>query len=263
MARQQRHWRFNQDEGLLDTARLTRIVLHPGNPLAYKQELEGEFPTTAVTLLVDNSGSMHGLPILHAALCIDVLVKTLEQCHISTEVLGYTTTGWQEQALEYWANSGKPSQPGRLNGLQRLVFKAASQRWRNTQHSLGWLLQNEDMRENIDGEALQWAASRLLNRPETRKILIVLADGAPRDEATQAANGRGLLEQHLQQVSERLDSHTEIELLGIGLGHDLSRYYSRSAVIHQAEQMAEVLITELDGLLVKRNGLDRSETIPH
>ena len=249
MALQQRHWQFNLDEGILDPARLTRVVTHPGNPLACKLEQEGKFPSTAVTLLLDNSGSMRGLPSLHAALCIDVLMKTLEQCGVTTEVLGYTTTGWKESSLKPWTAAGKPDRPGRLNGLQHLIFKAANERWRRSQHSLGWLLQHEQMRENIDGEALQWAAGRLLSLPEKRKILIVLADGAPHDEATHAANGRGFLEQHLQQVSEQLECHSVIELLGIGLGQDMSRYYSRSAVIHHAEQLGGVLIGELDALL--------------
>ena len=246
LAQQNRNWDFNMEEGYLDTSRLSRIIANPQNKLSYKQEKEVEFKDTVVSLLIDNSGSMRGRPITVAALCSDILAKTLERCLIKTEILGFTTKAWKGGfSREKWIKEGKPSNPGRLNDLRHIVYKSADSPSRRSKQNLGLLLREGILKENIDGEALVWANNRLKNRQEKRKILIVISDGAPVDDSTLSVNPGNYLERNLRDVINQIESKKEIELVAIGIGHDVSRYYSKAITIMDVDQLGEVLLNEL------------------
>ena len=246
LAQQNRNWDFNMEEGYLDTSRLSRIIANPQNKLSYKIEKEVEFKDTVVSLLIDNSGSMRGRPITVAALCSDILAKTLERCLIKTEILGFTTKAWKGGASrEKWIKEGKPSNPGRLNDLRHIVYKSADSPSRRSKQNLGLLLREGILKENIDGEALVWANNRLKNRQEKRKILIVISDGAPVDDSTLSVNPGNYLERNLRDVINQIESKKEIELVAIGIGHDVSRYYSKAITIMDVDQLGEVLLNEL------------------
>ncbi len=246
LAQQNRNWDFNMEEGYLDTSRLSRIIANPQNKLSYKQEKEVEFKDTVVSLLIDNSGSMRGRPITVAALCSDILAKTLERCLIKTEILGFTTKAWKGgSSREKWIKDGKPSNPGRLNDLRHIVYKSADSPSRRSKQNLGLLLREGILKENIDGEALVWANNRLKNRQEKRKILIVISDGAPVDDSTLSVNPGNYLERNLRDVINQIEDKKEIELVAIGIGHDVSRYYSKAITIMDVDQLGEVLLNEL------------------
>ena len=246
LAQQNRNWDFNMEEGYLDTSRLSRIIANPQNKLSYKQEKEVEFKDTVVSLLIDNSGSMRGRPITVAALCSDILAKTLERCLIKTEILGFTTKAWKGgSSREKWIKEGKPSNPGRLNDLRHIVYKSADSPSRRSKQNLGLLLREGILKENIDGEALVWANNRLKNRQEKRKILIVISDGAPVDDSTLSVNPGNYLERNLRDVINQIEGKKEIELVAIGIGHDVSRYYSKAITIMDVDQLGEVLLNEL------------------
>ncbi len=246
LAQQNRNWDFNMEDGYLDTSRLSRIIANPQNKLSYKQEKEVEFKDTLVSLLIDNSGSMRGRPITVAALCSDILAKTLERCLIKTEILGFTTKAWKGGASrEKWIKEGKPSNPGRLNDLRHIVYKSADSPSRRSKQNLGLLLREGILKENIDGEALLWANNRLKNRQEKRKILIVISDGAPVDDSTLSVNPGNYLERNLRDVINQIENKKEIELVAIGIGHDVSRYYSKAITIMDVDQLGEVLLNEL------------------
>lgn len=253
MARQQRDWAFDLEEGELDTARLARIIIDPTQPLSFKQERGSRFRDTAVSLLIDNSGSMHGRPIAVAAVCCDILAATLERCGVSVEILGFTTGAWNGgQPRERWLKAGRPAAPGRLNQTRHIIYKSAQQPLRRARSSLGLMLCNELLKENIDGEALLWAHQRLLARPEQRRLLMVVSDGAPADDATLSANPRDYLERHLRAVIDMIEKRSPVELVAIGMGHDVGRYYAGAVTIREPEQLAGALTDELGGLLVQR-----------
>ena len=246
LAQQSRNWDFNMEDGYLDTSRLSRIIANPQNKLSYKQEKEIEFKDTIVSLLIDNSGSMRGRPITVAALCSDILSKTLERCLIKTEILGFTTKAWKGgKSREKWIKDGKPSNPGRLNDLRHIVYKSADSTSRRSKKNLGLLLKEGILKENIDGEALIWANNRLKNRQEKRKILIVISDGAPVDDSTLSVNPGNYLERNLRDIINQIESKKEVELIAIGIGHDVSRYYSKAVTIMDVDQLGEVLLNEL------------------
>ena len=249
MAQQARSWDFDQEEGLLDAARLARVVVSPGHSLSYKVERDTEFKDTVVSLLIDNSGSMRGRPISIAATCADILARTLERCGVQTEILGFTTRGWKGgQSREAWLAEGRPPHPGRLNDLRHIIYKRADEPYRHARKSLGLMMREGLLKENIDGEALLWAHNRLLARPEERRILLVISDGAPVDDSTASANGGTYLEKHLRQVIEWIERKSPVELAAIGIGHDVTRYYERAVTIMDAEQLAGALIDQLAGL---------------
>jgi len=253
MAQQARSWDFDQEEGLLDAARLARVVVSPGHSLSYKIERDTEFKDTVVSLLIDNSGSMRGRPISIAATCADVLARTLERCGVATEILGFTTRGWKGgQSREQWLSEGRPPHPGRLNDLRHIVYKRADEPYRHARRSLGLMMREGLLKENIDGEALLWAHGRLLARPEERRILLVISDGAPVDDSTASANGGTYLERHLRQVISWIEGRSSIELAAIGIGHDVTRYYTRAVTIMDAEQLGGALIEQLAALFDKR-----------
>ena len=252
MAQQARSWDFDQEEGMLDAARLARVITSPGHSLSYKVERETEFKDTVVSLLIDNSGSMRGRPISIAATCADVLARTLEWCGVATEILGFTTRGWKGgQSREQWLSEGRPPHPGRLNDLRHIVYKRADEPYRHARRSLGLMMREGLLKENIDGEALLWAHSRLLARPEERRILLVISDGAPVDDSTASANGGTYLERHLRQIIGWIEGRSSIELAAIGIGHDVTRYYSRAVTIMDAEQLGGALIEQLAALFDK------------
>ena len=252
MAQQARSWDFDQEEGLLDAARLARVIVTPGHSLSYKIERDTEFKDTVVSLLIDNSGSMRGRPISIAATCADVLARTLERCGVATEILGFTTRGWKGgQSREQWLSDGRPPHPGRLNDLRHILYKRADEPYRHARRSLGLMMREGLLKENIDGEALLWAHGRLLARPEERRILLVISDGAPVDDSTASANGGTYLERHLRQVIGWIEGRSNIELAAIGIGHDVTRYYSRAVTIMDAEQLGGALIEQLAALFDK------------
>ncbi len=252
MAQQMRHWEFDLEEGLLDAARLARVVVSPSHPLSYKREKQADFRDTLVTLLLDNSGSMRGRPITLAAMSADILARTLERCGVKIEILGFTTRAWKGgQSREAWVKAGKPPLPGRLNDLRHIIYKSADQPWRHAKKNLGLMLREGLLKENIDGEALLWAAARLLSRPEQRKILMVLSDGAPVDDSTLSVNPGNYLEQHLRAVISWIEEHTDIELAAIGIGHDVTRMYRRAVTITDTEQLAPVMTEQLADLFEK------------
>jgi cobaltochelatase CobT len=249
MAQQNRSWDFDQEEGLLDAARLARVVISPGHSLSYKIEREVEFKDTIVTLLIDNSGSMRGRPISIAAISADVLARTLERCGVKTEVLGFTTRAWKGgQSREAWLAGGKPAQPGRLNDLRHIVYKRADEPYRHARKNLGLMMREGLLKENIDGEALLWAHSRLLARQEDRRILMVISDGAPVDDSTLSVNNAGYLELHLRKVIDWIEKLSPVQLVAIGIGHDVTRYYRRAVTIMDVEQLGGAMIEQLAGL---------------
>ena len=246
LAKQQRSWEFDLDEGLLDAARLARIVANPLHSLSYKQEKETDFRDTVVTLLIDNSGSMRGRPISVAATCADILARTLERCGVKVEILGFTTRAWKGgQARELWLSQGKPSNPGRLNDLRHIVYKGADEPWRRARKSLGLMLREGILKENIDGEALLWAHHRLLGRHEQRRILMVISDGAPVDDSTLSINPGNYLDRHLRQIIHWIETRSAVELVAIGIGHDVTRYYRRAVTIVDAEQLGGAMMDKL------------------
>ena len=253
MAQQARSWAFDQEEGLLDAARLARVIVSPAHSLSYKIERDTEFKDTVVSLLIDNSGSMRGRPISIAATCADVLARTLERCGVATEILGFTTRGWKGgQSREQWLSDGRPPHPGRLNDLRHILYKRADEPYRHARKSLGLMMREGLLKENIDGEALLWAHNRLLARPEERRILLVISDGAPVDDSTASANGGTYLERHLRQVIGWIEGRSNVELAAIGIGHDVTRYYSRAVTIMDAEQLGGALMEQLAALFDKR-----------
>ncbi|MBP2292253.1 cobaltochelatase subunit CobT [Azospirillum rugosum] len=246
LAKQQRSWEFDLDEGILDAARLARIVVNPVLPLSFKKEKETDFRDTVVSLLIDNSGSMRGRPISIAAMSADILARTLERCAVKVEVLGFTTRAWKGgQARESWIAAGKPPNPGRLNDLRHIVYKAADQPWRRARKNLGLMLREGILKENIDGEALMWAHNRLIGRSEQRRILMVISDGAPVDDSTLSVNSGNYLERHLRQVIEYIETRSPVELVAIGIGHDVTRYYRRAVTIVDAEQLGGTMMNKL------------------
>lgn len=252
MAQQSRSWDFDQEEGLLDAARLARVVINPMQSLSYKVEHDTEFKDTVVTLLIDNSGSMRGRPISIAAISADILARTLERCGVKTEILGFTTRAWKGgQSRESWLAAGRPPQPGRLNDVRHIVYKQADEPWRRARPSLGLMMREGLLKENIDGEALLWAHARLIARPEERKILMVISDGAPVDDSTLSVNSGSYLERHLRQVIGWIEGRSPIELVAIGIGHDVTRYYSRAVTIMDAEQLGGTIIEQLAALFDK------------
>ena len=249
MAQQNRSWDFDQEEGMLDAARLARVVVSPGQSLSYKVERDVEFKDTVVTLLIDNSGSMRGRPISIAAISADVLARTLERCGVKTEILGFTTRAWKGgQSRESWLGGGKPQHPGRLNDLRHIVYKKADEPWRRARRNLGLMMREGLLKENIDGEALLWAHTRLLARAEDRRILMVISDGAPVDDSTLSVNSAGYLEQHLRRVIDWIERQSPVQLVAIGIGHDVTRYYRRAVTIMDVEQLGGTMIEQLAGL---------------
>ncbi len=246
MAQQNRAWSFDLEEGVLDVSRLPRVIIDPTAPLSFKQEQETAFRDTVVSILIDNSGSMRGRPIMVAAICADILARTLERCGVKTEILGFTTRAWKGgQARDAWIKSGKPPQPGRLNDLRHIVFKAADSPWRRARKNLGLMMREGLLKENIDGEALIWAYRRLVGRPEARKILMVISDGAPVDDSTLSVNSGHYLERHLRQVIGEIESGGSVELIAIGIGHDVTRYYRRAVTIIDVEQLGGAMTEKL------------------
>ncbi|MCG8511283.1 MAG: cobaltochelatase subunit CobT, partial [Rhodospirillales bacterium] len=249
MARQTRSWEFDLEEGLLDAGRLSRVVVDPLHPLSFKQERDTDFRDTVVTLLIDNSGSMRGRPITVAAMSADILARTLERCGVKVEILGFTTKAWKGgESREKWVDGGKTKNPGRLNDLRHIVYKSADEPWRRARKNLGLMLREGLLKENIDGEALLWAHSRLLWRPEQRRILMVISDGAPVDDATLSANPGNYLEQHLRDVIEWIETRSPVELTAIGIGHDVTRYYRRAVTIADAEELGGTMMKNLTDL---------------
>lgn len=249
MAQQNRAWDFDQEEGQLDAARLARVIVSPGHSLSYKIERDTDFRDTVVTLLIDNSGSMRGRPISIAAISADILARTLERCGVKTEILGFTTRTWKGgQSREDWLAAGRPAHPGRLNDLRHIIYKPADEPYRRARKSLGLMMREGLLKENIDGEALMWAHSRIVNRPEERRILMVISDGAPVDDSTLSVNHGAYLDQHLRQVIEWIENRSPVELCAIGIGHDVTRYYSRAVTIMDAEQLGGTMVEQLAGL---------------
>jgi cobaltochelatase CobT len=246
MAQQNRHWEYDLEEGMLDVSRLPRIIMDPMYPLSFKREKDTNFRDTCVTLLLDNSGSMRGRPIMVAAMCADILGRTLERVGVKTEILGFTTRAWKGgQAREKWLAAGKPPQPGRLNDLRHIVYKAADEPWRRAKRNLGLMMREGLLKENIDGEALTWAHNRLIARHEQRKILMVISDGAPVDDSTLSVNAGNYLEQHLRRVIEEIETRSSVELTAIGIGHDVTRYYKKAVTIVDAEQLGGAMTEQL------------------
>jgi len=249
MAQQNRSWDFDQEEGMIDAARLARIVVSPGSSLSYKIERETDFRDTVVTLLIDNSGSMRGRPISIAAISADILARTLERCGVKTEILGFTTRAWTGgQAREDWLAAGRQPMPGRLNDLRHILYKKADEPWRHAKRNLGLMMREGLLKENIDGEALLWAHNRLIARAEDRRILMVISDGAPVDDSTLSVNHGGYLEQHLRKVIEMIETRSPVQLVAIGIGHDVTRYYKRAVTIMDVEQLGGTMIEQLAGL---------------
>jgi len=249
MAQQNRSWDFDLEEGVLDTARLVRLVIDPMQPLSFKQEQDTNFRDTVVTLVLDNSGSMRGRPISVAATCADILARTLERCGVRVEILGFTTRAWKGgQAREQWLKDGKPATPGRLNDLRHIIYKSADAPWRRARRNLGLMMREGLLKENIDGEALLWAHQRLMARPEQRKIMMMISDGAPVDDSTLSVNPGNYLERHLRGVIDLIETRSPVELLAIGIGHDVTRYYRRAVTIVDAEELAGAMTEQLASL---------------
>jgi len=248
-AQQNRSWEFDREEGILDAGRLARVVANPTTPLSFKVEKDTEFRDTCVTLLLDNSGSMRGRPISIAAICADVLARTLERCQVKVEILGFTTRAWKGgQSREKWLGEGRPAGPGRLNDLRHIIYKSADAPWRRVRTNLGLMMKEGLLKENIDGEALEWAHRRMLGRPEVRKILMVISDGAPVDDSTLSVNPANYLEKHLRDVIAMVQKRRAVELIAIGIGHDVTRYYDRAVTITDVEQLAGAMTEQLAGL---------------
>ncbi|OBQ87223.1 cobaltochelatase subunit CobT [Mesorhizobium sp. WSM3873] len=257
MAQQNRSWDFDLEEGYLDPSRLVRVVIDPMQPLSFKQERDTKFRDTVVSLVLDNSGSMRGRPITVAATCADILARTLERCGVSVEILGFTTRAWKGgQAREKWLKDGKPSNPGRLNDLRHIIYKSADHPWRRARRNLGLMMREGLLKENIDGEALLWAHNRLIGRPEQRKILMMISDGAPVDDSTLSVNPGNYLERHLRAVIDLIETRSPVELLAIGIGHDVTRYYRRAVTIVDAEELAGAMTEQLASLFGEESARD-------
>ncbi len=262
MAQQNRSWSFDLEEGVLDTARLTRVITDPTAPLSFKQEDDSNFRDTVVTLLLDNSGSMRGRPIMVAALCADILARTLERCGVKVEILGFTTKAWKGGlSREDWVKAGKPAGPGRLNDLRHIIYKSADAPWRRARKNLGLMMREGLLKENIDGEALLWAHDRLLARPEQRKIMMVISDGAPVDDSTLSVNVGNYLERHLRQVIAELEGRSPVELIAIGIGHDVTRYYKKAVTIVDAEQLGGAMTEQLASLFDENGEAPKPEAM--
>tara|TARA_B100001540_G_scaffold312037_1_gene332484 strand:- start:335 stop:1699 length:1365 start_codon:yes stop_codon:yes gene_type:complete len=256
LAKQNRAWEFDLEEGLLDSSKLPRIIIDPYNSLSFKKEKDLDFKDTVVTLLIDNSGSMRGRPITIAAICADILSRTLERCSVKVEILGFTTKNWKGgQSREFWNKKGKPKKPGRLNDLRHIIYKGADTHWRQAKSNLGLMLKEGLLKENIDGEAINWAFTRLKKRKEERKILMVISDGAPVDDSTLSVNSGDFLEKHLKKIVKFIEEKTEIEILAIGIGHDVSRYYNRAIKITDVNELGDVMISQLSSLFETKNKL--------
>jgi cobaltochelatase CobT len=256
LAKQNRAWEFDLEEGLLDSSKLPRIIMDPYNSLSFKKEKDLDFKDTIVTLLIDNSGSMRGRPITIAAICADILSRTLERCSVKVEILGFTTKNWKGgQSREFWNKKDKPKTPGRLNDLRHIIYKGADTHWRQAKNNLGLMLKEGLLKENIDGEAINWALSRLKKRKEERKILMVISDGAPVDDSTLSVNSGDFLEKHLRKIVKFIEDKTEIEVLAIGIGHDVSRYYNRAIKITDVNELGDVMISQLSSLFDSKKKL--------
>ena len=257
LAKQNRSWEFDLEEGLLDSSKLTRIIIDPHNSLSFKKEKDLDFKDTIVTLLIDNSGSMRGRPITIAALCADILSRTLERCSVKVEILGFTTKNWKGgSSREEWSQFGKIKNPGRINDLRHIIYKSADVQWRQAKKNLGLMLKEGLLKENIDGEAILWAYNRLLKRKEERKILMVISDGAPVDDSTLSVNSGDFLEKHLKKIVQFIENKTAIEILAIGIGHDVSRYYKKAIKISDVNELGDVMIGQLSGLFKNKKKLN-------
>jgi len=263
MAQQNRSWDFDLEEGYLDPARLTRLIIDPMQPLSFKRERDTQFRDTVVTLVIDNSGSMRGRPITVAATCADILARTLERCGVKAEILGFTTKAWKGgQARETWLAGGKPPTPGRLNDLRHIIYKSADAPWRRSRRNLGLMMREGLLKENIDGEALMWAHNRLMARSEQRKILMMISDGAPVDDSTLSVNPGNYLERHLRAVIEQIETRSPVELLAIGIGHDVTRYYRKAVTIVDADELAGAMTEQLAALFEDKGGSQRGAGRP-
>ena len=257
LAKQNRAWEFDLEEGLLDSSKLPRIIIDPYNSLSFKKEKNIDFKDTIVTLLIDNSGSMRGRPITIAALCADILSRTLERCHVKVEILGFTTKNWKGgKSREEWNKNNKPKNPGRLNDLRHIIYKSADTHWRQSKKNLGLMLKEGLLKENIDGEAISWAHNRLIKRKEERKILMVISDGAPVDDSTLSSNAGDFLEKHLKKTVKFIESKSNIEILAIGIGHDVSRYYNKAIKITDVQELGDVMISQLSRLFEDKKKLN-------
>tara|TARA_Y100000590_G_scaffold25782_1_gene29125 strand:+ start:580 stop:2370 length:1791 start_codon:yes stop_codon:yes gene_type:complete len=257
LAKQNRSWEFDLEEGLLDSAKLPRVIMDPYHSLSFKKEKDLDFKDTVVTLLIDNSGSMRGRPITIAALCADILSRTLERCSVKVEILGFTTKNWKGgKSRELWNNNNKPKSPGRLNDLRHIIYKNADSHWRLSKKNLGLMLKEGLLKENIDGEAILWAYNRLTKRKEERKILMVISDGAPVDDSTLSVNSGDFLEKHLKKIVKFIENKSDIEVLAIGIGHDVSRYYSKAIKITDVQELGDVMIGQLSGLFENKKKLN-------
>ena len=253
LAKQNRSWNFDLEEGLLDSSKLPRIIMDPFNSLSFKKEKDLDFKDTIVTLLIDNSGSMRGRPITIAAICADILSRTLERCSVKVEVLGFTTKNWKGgQSRELWNKNGKPKTPGRLNDLRHIIYKGADTHWRQAKNNIGLMLKEGLLKENIDGEAISWAFNRIKKRKEERKILMVISDGAPVDDSTLSVNSGDFLEKHLKKMVKFIEDKSDVEILAIGIGHDVSRYYNRAIKITDVNDLGDVMISQLSSLFDKK-----------
>ena len=249
LAQQNRSWEFNKEEGLLDTSKLHKIVIDPVTPLTYKIEKDIEFRDTVVSLLVDSSGSMRGRSMTVAAICADIISTTLERCNVKTEVLGFTTRQWKGgESRKRWVEDGKPPNPGRLNDIRHIIFKSADMPWRRGQKNFGLMLREGLLKENVDGEALIWAHDRLMRREEQRKILMVISDGAPVDDSTLSSNPNNYLDLHLRQVIHSIETQSSVNLIAIGIGHDVTRYYKKAVKIADVQELGDVMINQLTKL---------------
>ena len=252
LAKQNRSWNFDLEEGLLDTSKLTRVIMDPYNSLSFKKEKDIEFKDTLVTILIDNSGSMRGKPISVAAICADILARTLERCMVKVEILGFTTKHWKGgSSREKWMKNNKPNFPGRLNDLRHIIYKSADTHWRQAKNNMGLMLKEGLLKENIDGEALKWAFNKMNRRKEDRKILMIISDGAPVDDSTLSTNTSDYLETNLKRTVKWIESKSDIELLAIGIGHDVTRYYNKAVKITDVQDLGDVMINQLTDLFVE------------
>ncbi|MDC0519453.1 cobalamin biosynthesis protein CobT [Candidatus Pelagibacter ubique] len=256
LAKQNRAWEFDLEEGLLDSSKLTRIIMDPYNSLSFMKEKDLDFKDTIVTLLIDNSGSMRGRPITIAALCADILSRTLERCSVKVEVLGFTTKNWKGgKSREAWTKNDKPKNPGRLNDLRHIIYKGADTQWRQAKNNIGLMLKEGLLKENIDGEAISWAYNRIKKRKEERKILMVISDGAPVDDSTLSVNSGDFLEKHLKKMVKFIETKSDVEILAIGIGHDVSRYYNKAIKITDVHELGDVMVSQLSGLFENKKKL--------
>jgi cobaltochelatase CobT len=256
LAKQNRAWEFDLEEGLLDSSKLTRVIMDPYNSLSFMKEKDLDFKDTIVTLLIDNSGSMRGRPITIAALCADILSRTLERCSVKVEILGFTTKNWKGgKSREAWTKTDKPKNPGRLNDLRHIIYKGADTHWRQAKNNIGLMLKEGLLKENIDGEAISWAYNRIKKRKEERKILMVISDGAPVDDSTLSVNSGDFLEKHLKKIVKFIESKSDVEILAIGIGHDVSRYYNKAIKITDVSELGDVMISQLSGLFENKSKL--------